>query len=428
MTTTPTFFLILDACRHDYITPETTPFLAALLERSRRGSLVSPAGFAQRTAMFTGTYPDKSGNFSAFGYGPENSPFGWLSKLGPLARWYRPRKVFFPVRLAIKHASRLITGKYHTDPAWIPPTFLPKFEVVEDSRPIFDPGALPSTSLFDRLREDGKTFFYGAHPVSGDDEEIFSMLLERFERRVEDALFVAQFSTLDENGHHAGPLLPAGLEPSAEQTDQDRSLMRRELAELDRKCRTIHTSLASNYGDFNFMVVGDHGMAPVRRRVDVLAALRTLDLEPGEDYTVFVNSTIANFWFETERARSEITSAMERLGGGRFLSRSEMEAERIGFSTRRYGDALFAADPGTLFWPDYFHVVDSTIKGMHGYIDKAEETYSLLMVSGPGIAPGEIGARPLVDVFPTLCRLTGVESTVDSEGRSLLDASLVRRA
>src|ERR1051326_5031507 len=104
-----TIFLILDACRADYLEPDKMPYLASLRDTSVHGGFVSPPGFAQRTTMFTGTYPDTSQNMSAFGYGPERSPFRWTRKLGPLMHLYQPRKVASPLRLAVKHASRILT-------------------------------------------------------------------------------------------------------------------------------------------------------------------------------------------------------------------------------------------------------------------------------------------------------------------------------
>ena len=73
-----TFLLILDACRRDYLTHENAPFLRGLMETGVTASIESPPGFTQRTTMFTGTYPDTSNAFSAFGYDPANSPFRWI--------------------------------------------------------------------------------------------------------------------------------------------------------------------------------------------------------------------------------------------------------------------------------------------------------------------------------------------------------------
>jgi predicted AlkP superfamily pyrophosphatase or phosphodiesterase len=407
-----TFLLILDACRRDYITPP---------------------GFTQRTTMFTGTYPDTSNAFSAFGYDPDNSPFKWVGKLGPVARAYQPRKVMYPMRVAVKRISRWASGQYHTDPAWIPGPYLPAFSVVEDHKPIFEEGAMPLTGIFDLLREQGRTFKYLAHPISGNDDEIHRMVLDTFRRREDHAFVFAQFSNLDEGAHHKGPLVPEGYIPAKAQTDEDRVFMAKEIREIDRKCREIHEALAAGYDTFHFLAIGDHGMAPVMEKVNVQRMVESLPLKAGRDYTLFLNSTIANVWFHTEKAEREIRALFADKPYGRIIEKEERQRRRIPLD-RRYGDLIFAADPGVLFWPDYFHVVEHDIKGMHGYLEKGirwppttgqetwgAETTGVLCMDSPDAGPHQdLGLRNLVDVFPTLCRLAGVETPAHNEGSSFL--------
>ncbi|HEX2022809.1 MAG TPA: alkaline phosphatase family protein, partial [Candidatus Thermoplasmatota archaeon] len=334
-----TLLLILDACRRDYLTEENAPFLHGLMKKGVTASVESPPGFTQRTTMFTGTYPDTSNAFSAFGYDPQASPFRWVSRMGPLARLYQPRKVMFPMRVAVKTISRWTSKQYHTDPAWIPGPYLPHFAVVEDARPIFEPGALPLTGIFDLLRQRGDSFKYLAHPVSGNDDEIHRMCLDTF-RKGEDHRFVfAQFSNLDERGHHHGPLVPEGHVPPARQTDKDREVMRREIREVDRKCREIHAALAASYDRFHFLAIGDHGMAPVMEKVNVLKQVRSLGLKAGRDYVLFLDSTLAKVWFHTERAEREITALFTDVPHGRIVGKEERRDRRIPLD-RRYGDLL----------------------------------------------------------------------------------------
>lgn len=429
-----TFLLILDACRRDYLTRENAPFLHSLMERSLTASIESPPGFTQRTTMFTGTYPDTSNAFSAFGYDPENSPFKWVGKLGPLAHGYQARKALFPFRLAVKKISKWTSGQYHTDPAWIPGPYLPHFSVVEDHKPIFEPGAMPHTGIFDLLRAQGRTFKYLAHPISGNDDEIHRMCLDTFCRREEHAFVFAQFSDLDEGAHHRGPLVPEGYVPARAQTDADRAAMVKSIREIDRKCGELHAALAANYDRFHFLCIGDHGMAPVMEKVNVLKAVRSLGLKAGKDYTLFLNSTIANVWFHNERAEEAITSLLTDVTYGRIITKEERRERRIP-TDRKYGDLMLAAEPGVLFWPDYFHVVEHDIKGMHGYLEKGihwpprtgeetwgAETTGVLIMDSPQVgAPRELGLRNLVDVFPTLCGLAGVDVPSTNEGRTFLE-------
>jgi hypothetical protein len=425
-----TLLLILDACRADYLESGEMPYLDALRKESLSGMSVSPPGFAQRTAMFTGTYPDTSQNFSAYGYDPENSPFAWMRRLGALRNIYQPTVFLLPVRKGIRGITKKVTGNFHTDPAWIRGQFLPYFGLVEDTQPIYEAGALPFESIFDLCRRHGRTFYYGAHPVSGDDNEIHRLLMEQIERRDPTDLYIGQFSALDEGGHPHGPYLPASWQPAPDQSDRDVAHMKGALAEIDRKVRTLHEALLANYEKVNLLIVGDHGMAPVRRRIDILSHVRNeTKLRAGEDFVVFIDSTFAKFWFHNETARARITELLAGAEFGRILEEEEREGLRINFKHRRYGDLMFAAGVGVLFWPDYFHVRERPIKGMHGYIDKHEETYGALVLSSPHVgAPRRVGQRVLVDIFPTLADLLRVPVPEHCEGYSLTRGEAVQGA
>ena len=419
-----TFVVALDGFRRDYLTPENAPFLHDLSKRSLTASMVPPPGFTPRTAMLTGAYPDTSNAFSAFGYDPERSPFRWVGKLGPVGHLYQPRKMFFPFRLAVKRVSQWTSGRSRVDPAWIPARYLPHFSVVED-RPIHEEGATIVPGIFDLLRAQGRSFKYLGRPAIASDDETHKLALATLRAREEHDLVFAQLSDLEETARHKGPLVPDGHAPAAAQTDADRELVRRAIRDVDRKCRELHEALAAGYERFHFIVVSEHGMAPVMQKVNVAAQVQATGLRPGRDHLLFVDSTLVRVWSLTERARQEIPALFEDVPYGRIITTAERRERRIP-TDRKYGDLLFAADPGVLFWPDYFHAIEHDIKGMHGYVEKdgtwGAETTGVLMMDGPAIgAARDLGRRDLVDVFPTLCALAGLDVPSTNEGRSLLE-------
>lgn len=403
-----TVFIIMDAGRADYVRSDSMPFTQALAQRHIRGSFESPPGFAQRTVLFSGRYPDTSGNFSQFVYDPDNSPFRWVKSLGAAGNLVRPRKLMFPARMAIQKITKWKTGAFHTDPAWIPPKYLPFFSMCEDMKPMYEPGALGAPSLFDLCRDNGLKFRYLAHPVSGDDEEIHQLLTRELRRGDPYDLYVAQFSSPDQKGHVHGPHSDA--------------MQKGHLRELDRKFSEIHAALAAGYDSWDLFICGDHGMAPVERRVNVSAELAKLPVTPAKDYVLFVNSTLAVLWYLTPLGRTVIEEHLATIHGAHPVSDADRKRHRIP-TDRRWGDRMLAANPGTLFWPDYFHVTDSTILGMHGYLDKVHETHgAMILASSNGhTKPRDAGLRPLVDVFPTLCDLLDVQAPAGHEGQSILD-------
>ncbi len=402
-----TVFIILDAARTDYLDPDQMPFLHGLSQDALTGAVESPPGFAQRTVLFSGRYPDTSGNFSAFAYDPDQSPFGWVEHLGPLRGLIRPRKVMYPARLAIDTITGWLTDAYHTDPAWIPPRFLPSFRPCEDMQPIDAPGALGASSLFDLCRQDGLSYRYIGHPISGDDDKVCQVLTRELRDDPDEDVFIAQFSATDEEAHHHGP-----------HSDHVRQQV---LPELDAKLASIHAALTAGSGTWDLFILGDHGMAPVEQRVDVLGYLDDLDVEPGKDYVAFVNSTLTVFWYLSPAGMDAIEGILPEIPGTYPLDEEDRHELRIP-TEERWGHSMLAAEPGVLFWPDYFHVTDSTIRGMHGYLDKQTEGLGLCVLASnrAEIPTKHVGACPLVDVFPTLLDLLELPHPSTNEGTSLL--------
>ena len=402
-----TVLIIMDAGRSDYVRPDSMPFLNGLASGATRGALEAPAGFAQRTVLFTGRYPDASNNFSAFAFDPANSPFRWVRRLGPLGRLVQPRRVLYPARVGIAKVTRWVTKGLPADPAWIPTRFLPFFRPSEDVRRADQAGALGSPSIFDLCRTHGRRFRYLAASEPGDDRSVFEGLVRHLRATDPYDLYVARVSATQQMGHTHGPFSKAMQESY--------------LRALDQKLASIHAALVGGYDSWDLFVVGDHGMAPVQRRVNVLGSLSRLGLKAGKNYVVLVNSTLTVLWYLTDKGRQAIEALLPRIEGAHMVEPEERKRLRIP-EDRRWGDRILAAEPGVLFWPDFFHVTDSKLEGMHGYLDKTLETHgaAILASSDGDAAPRAIGVRPMVDVFPTLCDLLGLPVPKGLEGTSIV--------
>lgn len=407
-----TVLVLLDAGRSDYVRPDTMPFLHGLASASVQGSFEAPPGFAQRTVLFSGRYPDTSDTFGQFAFDPASSPFDWVGSLGPLRSLVRPRRMLYPARWAIQRLTEWRTGAHHADPAWVPPHFLPFFTLGEGAKPLDAPGALGAPSIFDLCRENGLAFRYLAHPVPGDDEETHRRLVRALRARDPVDLYVVQFTAADPTRHPSPPDRP------------DAARQERALRDLDGRLASIHAALDANHEDWDLLVCGDHGQAPIERRVDVAKAVARAGARPAKDYVLLVNSTLAVVWYLTEKGRVAVEKALRSVPGAHLVDEAERRRRRIPVG-RRWGDRMLAAEPGVLFWPDHFHVTDSTVLGMHGYLDRSEEAYGLAMLASSNghTGPRRLGLRPLVDVFPTLCELLKVPVPDGQEGVSLLAAT-----
>jgi hypothetical protein len=153
----------------------------------------------------------------------------------------------------------------------------------------------------------------------------------------------------------------------------------------------------------------------------VLKALEKADAKPAKDYVVFVNSTLAVFWYLTDKGRKAVEEVLPSVPGSYLIDEADRRRLRIP-TDRQWGDRMLAAKPGVMYWPDYFHVQDSKIVGMHGYLDKSQESNGMMVLASnrPDRPQGDLGLRPLVDVFPTLCGLIGGDVPEGQEGTSLL--------
>ncbi|MBW3583269.1 MAG: alkaline phosphatase family protein [Euryarchaeota archaeon] len=403
-----TVFLILDAGRSDYVDPAMMPFLHSVAQDGLSGSFESPPGYAPKRILFSGRYPDTTGDFGAYVYDPEKSPFRWVGDLGPVNRFLRPFSTVHPGRGAIDGITRWKTGTPRADPGWIPPEHLPFFRPVEAFRPDRPVPEAGAGSIFGLCQEHGRRYHYIGAPLHDGDDAVHDELVRALRTGPEEDLYIAQFDTPEAEGRRHGP--------------QDETFRKRHLSALDDRIASIHAALVAGSGSWDLFICGDHGMGTVRERVDILGLLKGLPAVPGEDYVAFVNSTLVSLWYLTPRGRDVLEAALPSVPRSYLLDEADRRRLRIP-TDRAWGDRMLAAEAGVLYSPDYFHPREGNLRGMHGWLDKSEESHGMaVLVSSNGhTSPRDIGRRPLADVFPTLCDLIGVRTPDGQEGKSLLE-------
>jgi len=412
-----TVFTILDAFRWDYLNPEDTPFL---WRRASEGlhvcRVVSSTGFTQRAAMFTGAYPDVTDCYTMFCYDRKGSPYRFLRPLGEPLRWLAAgAERFAPFDLlerGLRHRVLYRLGRVfaaHASPAFIPLHLLPLIGVTEDRVSIHGPGAFPVSSIFDRLREQGRSYRFLMFPdLFGDDDAVLDAAL----RAAGDGhdLYLLQFSDSDALCHLHG----------------SEGEVRRQVArELDRKVGLVVEAFERAYADPGFMILGDHGMMDVETAVDVASAVHgraaRAGLRHGSDYLLFLDSTLARLWSFNDRARrtlEDVFTSPPLDECGHLIDEAMAARYRIPTPGPRYGEQIWWAAPGVLIHPDYFHPRRQVVKGMHGYDSYHEKMMGFAIVAAPGYGRGSLESAPLVDVCPTLCDLVGLPYPDANEGES----------
>lgn len=380
-----TLAVLVDALRHDFVTPEDAPFLSSLERGGASAALRQSFGFLFWPAIFAGLWPEQSGVAHLFSFDPAQSPFAGL----PLDALSRP-EITEEVRRIEAWRGHTASARYgHA--AEVPTTLLPYFAFGQP-RHIEEPGALgPYPTLFDALRAAGKRWLWLGHPFhEGTTQKLLQDLYTHV--RAGQAFIYLHFSEQDRAGHTYGPDSPE---------------RRRVLREIDAAIELVYARLQQLFPQVNGCVFGDHGMVAVERTVDVEAALHRTALRPGEDYVYFLDSTQARAWALRGDARSELEQALATLPGGRLLGEADLAAMHFRMPDRRYGEIIWLADPGVMIAPNFFQR-GGALRGAHGYGPDARDNWARLIVFGPDAPRSLPELVEMVDLYPILLRLTGL--------------------
>lgn len=402
-----TVLVVIHGARSDYVRRESMPFLSGLAKEGINGSLEGPLGSGHGASLFTGTYPDSANAHGAFTYDPDERPFGCVRRLRPMAQLMNPPRNLAPLRLAITTSAKSGAVASDSDGPGIPPWLSAYMSPFDDARPLDGPGALGAPSLFDLCRANGLRYRYLARPKDHDDDVVYDELVRDLRASAKYDLYVARMNVLEHEGHQRGP--------------HDPVLQATHLRRLDERLASIHAALVAGYDSWELFVVGDHGMAPVERRVDVAGALSRAAAEPAKDYVASVHSTFALIWYLTAKGKQAVEAVLPNVAATRVVGPEERRRLRIPAGAQ-WGDTLLVAEPGVVYGPDAFRSTKATTLGMHGYLDKATETHgaAVLMMSDGETAPRHVGRRPLVDVFATLCDLLNLPVPPGQEGATLV--------
>lgn len=302
--------------------------------------------------IFTGRMPREHGHFSFFVYDPARSPFGLLGALRSapaLADRMRVRN-----RLSQVTARALgYTGYFHLYQT--PFERLPYLDYTE-KRDLYTEGAINGgqPTIFDHLRQAQVPFHLSDWRAS---ERTNLAALHRALDHETPRFAYLYLASLDGVLHAegtSGPSVGAAIGRYAAQL--------RELVQHAER----------RYQEVRLFVFSDHGMADVVETVDLLPRVEQLGLEYGRDYGAVYDSTLARFWFSSDRARERITALLASEPRGRVLADAELAGYGCDFPDRRYGELFFLLRPGALLVPSYMGL--RPVAGMHGYAPEAPDS------------------------------------------------------
>jgi len=364
-------FVFVDACGWEII--KDRPFAKNLAPERRKLTSVFGYSSACIPSILSGRWPVEHRNWCYFVYDPRHSPFRSLRHLRWLPRALTSRR-FFRHRLS-KLLKVHLKFRGYFDLYNIPFEYISLFDFSEKKNPLQPGGLNAGPNIFDHLQNRGIPY-HVSDPTRTERQNLDALLAAIGGEQIDFAFLY--WPDLDGVLHRVGnksPEVPAKLDAYEPW-----------LAEL-------MTRAHEHYETVQLTIFSDHGMANCDTLLDLRARLDPLGLRMGEDYAVVYDSTMARFWFFSDRARRLVTERLREVPGGRILSDTELERLGALFTDRYFGELIFLTDEGVLIVPS--HMGERPIRAMHGYHPDAPHSYASLLTNYAGV-PANITAIPHV--------------------------------
>jgi hypothetical protein len=326
-----------------------------------RRKLRSVFGFSSACipSILTGLMPREHRHWSFFYYSPTTSPFKPLRLLGWLPRSLVDRG---RVRNLI---SRLIKRFYGYSGYFqiynVPFEYVDKFDYCE-KKDLFVPGGMNrGDNIFDYLSRAGVPYHVSDWR---DTEENNLKAIKRDLEQGKIRFALMYMAAMDALLHEVGKESP---------------LVDNKLTWYEQQLEDVLRTAAAHYEQVRLFVCSDHGMATVRRTVDLMSKVEALGLVFGRDYTATYDSTMGRFWFHNTAARERITALLEQVPEGRILPPEELKRLGCDFEGDQFGELIFLVEAGTLIVPS--HMGLKPITGMHGYHPDAPDSNASLLAN-----------------------------------------------
>ena len=217
-------------------------------------------------------------------------------------------------------------------------------------------------TVFNILSSNNKKYVYVGVPFSSGQLENIKKTISSSELLNNDTFFI-YITDLDTVGHAYGG-------SSIEYVTQ----LNKTIKYLDE----IALFFKKNNQDFEFLIFGDHGMADIKRTINIEAMLKKTNLKINRDYVYFLDSTLARFWFKNNDVRTKIMGCIENDEYGSWISEYEKTKYQIRYNHNKYGDDIWWASGGTIISPNFWQG-KSFIKGMHGYRNEVVENNTMVL-------------------------------------------------
>lgn len=389
--------ILVDAMKSSYLNKECTPFLFNLCKNGQYVKQVIPSpGFCERSEIFTGLDCYETANFTALGYNPRNGAYANEN----FALFLIKIVSFFSEKIA-----RLILNKFrifrgiNMNSYRIPLKCLNKFVLTEDG----DTKYIKYKTLFEQLDDSNMTYTMEFFTSLSSMKKLSNnkSLIDRLESEINKGTdFIPVYlGELDAAGHKFGIDFDS-IKPSLINVD------------------TVINNMYKIFTDksYSLIVLGDHGMVPIIKNVDILDVLKKNGVKNSKNLLVFLDSTYARFWSNDEHLLSEIGSILERefKDDGIIVNKENFNMYGIPLDIKNsedsylYGDLVWCANPGILISPDYFNDIKPSCSGMHGYLQTDMHHGTGVLISSEKVSSQSTDTIRLKDVCFEICSILDI--------------------
>jgi len=345
-----TFVIIcLDGFRYDYI--KETSFLKKIMKKSRYGEIYHGFGYASQYSAITGKSVEDLGIIANFYYKPKKLDFYSFFSFVDNFPFKKNLRIFLDL---IYNAKEFLRGNNQPKSIFQIPLKYSRFFNNSVKKNIFEE-KFKSPSFFEIFRDKKISgymwpFIFENNKAkidilnlslntSNTDKRAFEKSIKLLEKKP-DICYIHLFSA-DNLIHKFGT-----------KSDKTKEI----IDTLDD-----YSEKLNKYAD-KLLIFSDHGMTEVNEILNLRNLINKTNLKYGKDYVMFLDSTLARFWFFNEQAKIKIKNLLLKIKKGRIISLKNKELHK------KFGELIFQVNSGVLILPNFYQKKPD--KAMHGYDDK----------------------------------------------------------
>ena len=348
-------FLFIDALGWKIVNDHN--FLPELLPHRKKIFMQFGYSSSAIPTILSGKTPAEHGHLGLFKFAPATSPFKTISKLAgffkPASFWNRGR-----VRHHLSKILKKIYGFTGYFQLYRMPLWKLKYVDYCEKRDLFVANGMENiANLHDTLSAKGVKFHISDWHLS--DAENY-LAAEKAVAEGKNFLFV----------------YTASLDGVLHDKVSDSAAVAAKLAEIALQIESLYRKACEFAGNVHFTIISDHGMTPLAGTADIMQAIGKTNLVFGSDYGACYDSTMARFYYLSEKSPEIIAGVMKEFPG-RFLSIDEEKAYGIYREDRAFGDGIFLLEPGIQLAPS--DMGGKPLNGMHGFAPEDEHSFAAIL-------------------------------------------------